>query len=149
MPFPASLNTRDAGDRHDPFSWPSEDFAAVLAPVIAGARARGVADAMDLLGLGAVLIDRTGKVLHVSASGKRVMGGWMRIVEGHLVAERPVDNLAIQALVEASIGAERSVSEVGLASEDGLRTLAMRTLRLPADEGTAQALQAIIVLTEA
>ena len=53
MPFPK-------GPEASAPAWP-------LAPLLAGARARGVADAFEWLGLAAILLDERGEVLHLSA----------------------------------------------------------------------------------
>ena len=76
-----------------------ESFADVIRPMLAGAQARGVADTLELLGIGAALIDATGRVLHMGGRGRRVSAGWLRMVEDHLVAEEPEDNRALQTLI--------------------------------------------------
>ena len=45
-----------------------------LAPLLAGARARGVADGLEWLGLAAVLLDDRGEVLHVNRGAVDLMG---------------------------------------------------------------------------
>ena len=47
---------------------------APLAPLLAGARARGVADGLELIGAAAALLDEQGEVLHVNARALGLMG---------------------------------------------------------------------------
>ena len=47
---------------------------APLAPLLAGARARGVADGFEWLGLAAILLDDRGEVLHVNPRAVDLMG---------------------------------------------------------------------------
>ena len=60
---------------------PADGFAAggtairaPLAPLLAGARARGVADGLELIGAAAALLDERGEVLHVNARAMELMG---------------------------------------------------------------------------
>ena len=119
-----------------------EDFGDILKPVMAGARARGVADGLEMLGAGAVLLDASGRVLHVGGRGRRLMAGWLRVVGDHLVAERPGDNRAVEDLVGGAIrgvGAELRLDAA----------LVVRALPFATDEGPAQRLHAVLVLEEA
>ena len=139
-------------DRDRPFSSADEavDAGALLKPIIAGARARGVADGLELLGVGAVLIDDTGRVLHAGGRVRRMLGGYARIVGDHLVAERPADNSAFEALIGSAIGAGRHDPEarVTLEAGGGRGALSMRALRFASDEGEAQRLRVVLVLEE-
>lgn len=77
-----------------------------LAPVIAGARARGVADAFEWLGVAAVLLDEQGEALHVNARAKQLLGDSLYLEGGRLRAHNP--------LVDASLSATiREVIETG------------------------------------
>ena len=48
-----------------------DEFGMVLGPVLAGARARGVADAFELMDIAAVLVDGAGSVLHAGGRAER------------------------------------------------------------------------------
>ena len=47
---------------------------APLRPLLAGARARGMADAFELLGVAAVFIDEGGFALHINDRARRRLG---------------------------------------------------------------------------
>jgi hypothetical protein len=74
-----------------------------LAPVLAGARARGMADAFELLGVAAILIDECGFALHVSARARRLLGPELRIDAGRLRAAGRELDCAIGAAVESAV----------------------------------------------
>ena len=62
-----------------PYNRAADGFAAPtkavpLAPLLAGARARGVADGLEWLGLAAVLLDDRGEVLHVNSGAIELLG---------------------------------------------------------------------------
>ena len=77
-----------------------------LTPVIAGARARGVADAFEWLGVAAILLDEQGEALHVNAGAKQLLGESLYLEGGRLRAHNP--------LVDASLSAAiREVIETG------------------------------------
>lgn len=79
----------------------------LLQPVIAGAYARGTADAFELLGLAAMFLDREGRVLFSTSSTKSVLNGGITIHAGHLLALARSDN---QALAEFATSALRHPS---------------------------------------
>lgn len=79
-----------------------------LAPVIAGARARGVADAFDWLGIAAVLFDEQGDLLHANDGAKRRLGTTLRLELGRLVAAEPEADRALQAAIREAIGGGRT-----------------------------------------
>ena len=56
------------------YELPGKGAAAPLAPLLAGARARGVADGFEWLGLAAVLLDDRGEVLHANCGAIELMG---------------------------------------------------------------------------
>lgn len=128
----------------------AEDFTSVLKPIIAGARARGVADGLEMLGVGAVLIDATGQVLHIGGRGRRMLGGWARLVNDHLVAERDCDNGCVQDLIGSVVGSARHDPEarIRVAGTTGTPGLTIRALRFETDEGTAQCLHAVLVIED-
>jgi hypothetical protein len=76
----------------------------VIGPIIAGARARGVADAFELLGEAAILLDFSGAVLHVGASARPLMGCAVTIVSDHVAAAGGRSAGALQSLLEAGMG---------------------------------------------
>ena len=61
------------------------DPAARLAPVLEGARARGVADAFAMAGQAAILLGGAGEVLHAGASASALLGEGLVVRGGRLV----------------------------------------------------------------
>ena len=62
------------------------DPAARLAPVLEGARARGVADAFAMAGQAAILLGGAGEVLHAGPRAKALLGAGLRLCDGRLLA---------------------------------------------------------------
>ena len=144
MPLPVTPTHRTGGDYALLGSPDQESFSDLIGPMLAGAQARGVADTLELLGIGAALIDATGRVLHMGGRGRRVAGGWLRVVEDHLVADRAVDNRALQTLVGAAIdGSSEVVAKVRLGQ--GGAALEIRALRFPVSSAKDQLLRAVLV----
>jgi len=84
----------------DGFGAPSRAKATPLAPLLAGARARGVADGLEWLGLAAVLLDDRGEVLHVNSGAVELMGEDLFLQGGRLRAR----DGAVDAELETAIG---------------------------------------------
>lgn len=74
------------------------------APIKAGMRARAIADACEKLELGAVLIDATGRVLHVGAMAASMLRDDLRLASGHLVGSSRAINQAVQRAVSIAVG---------------------------------------------
>jgi hypothetical protein len=118
----------------------SEDF---LAPIIAGAFARGVAEAFDLLGVPALFFDRAGHVLFVSASARPYLGDDLRLHSGHVLAKGRANNRTLAAFMADLLRDPSSTDAVTLGTS-GL-TLSAR----PVPGGLAssdQLLHAIVVI---
>ena len=60
-----------------------------LAPLLEGARARGVADAFELCGQPAILMGGAGDVLHVGAAAQALLGEGLRLRAGRLAPRDP------------------------------------------------------------
>jgi len=69
--------------------------APPLGPLLAGARARGVADGFAWLGLAAILIDDRGEALHVNPGAVELMGETLYLESGCLRARDPRTDLAL------------------------------------------------------
>jgi hypothetical protein len=115
-----------------------------LAPLLAGARARGVADGLELIGAAAALLDEQGEVLHVNARALRLMGEGLFVADQRLRAR---DRAADETLATA-IG---STLRYGVASRvavgDGEGVLGVRIVPV-ATEGdeSFQLLRAVAIL---
>ena len=146
MPATFTPFDRAESDLAIPGSADQESFADVIRPMLAGAQARGVADTLELLGIGAALIDATGPVLPMGGRGRRVSAGWLRIVEDHLVAEEPEDSRALQTLIgEAIAEPAHPAARVRLGQKQGGAALDIRALRFPLFNGRDQLLRAVLV----
>jgi hypothetical protein len=117
-----------------------------LAPIIAGARARGIADAFEMIGEGAVLLDFSGSVLHVGALARPMLGCAIAIASGHVVAVSRKAAEPLQRLIEAGISdsAPRVLEEDLLCVEEGMRQR-VRMVRAPAGDAY-QLLASVLVL---
>ena len=116
-----------------------------LAPLLAGARARGLADAFDLLGLAVVFIDGDGVVLHVNADAASFLGADLAVVSAHLVGGSALANVGIQDLVATALGRSDARASLLIAREDDT-PLRLDALAFPADP--TQLLRAVIVLSD-
>jgi hypothetical protein len=93
----------------DGYGAEGQGMRAPLAPLLAGARARGVADGLELIGAAAALLDETGEVLHLNARATRLMGDSLFLHEQRLRArDRAADELLVAAI--------RSTLRYGVAS---------------------------------
>ena len=126
-----------------------DDLIGMLGPIMAGARARGVADALELVGIAAVLIDRSGRVLHCGPRAQRALAPLMRVAGQHLLGAdgRINDQVGrfLARVVEGS-GAEPVAEEIR--AEDGSSPTRLRAMRLPANEPEAIQLLHSIVIVE-
>jgi hypothetical protein len=111
-----------------------------MAAILAGARARGVADTLDMLGIAAVLIGADGAALHVNTEAAAYMGVHFGICAGQLVA----------STFDANAGLQRALDHVlahGGAETVQIADIALHLLSLPgAGDDSCQLLKAIVVL---
>ena len=121
--------------------------ADALAPVLAGARARGMADAFDLLGLAAIFLDEDGAALHVSARARRALGGALTVERGQLRASDAVENEALQSQIRLTLaGAPSRSNPLVLAQHDSRPALSLRIVSIDAGDESTQLLRAIILI---
>ncbi|HEY8580198.1 MAG TPA: hypothetical protein VIL72_09960 [Beijerinckiaceae bacterium] len=121
--------------------------AEVMAPMIAGARARGIADAYEMMGEAAVLLDFSGTVLHASKDAEALMGCALAVTGGHVVAVDRKSAPALQRLLEAGLAdtGPMRLEEDLLCAEDGMRQR-VRLYRVPSAGEAYQLLSAVLVL---
>lgn len=93
---------------------PDDDQAT--APLRAGMRARAIADACAKLGLAAILIDATGRVLHVGPAAAVLLKGDLALAAGHLVGSSRLMNRAVQRAVMAALGTSQDEGDASPAS---------------------------------
>ena len=105
-----------------------------------------MADGLELLGVGAVLIDDTGRVLHIGGRGRRLIAGWLRIVEDQLVADQAGDERS--DLIGGAIAGRPAPAGHPLGQVAAGPILSLRALPFHSDEGVAQRLHAVIVIDD-
>jgi hypothetical protein len=113
----------DRGGVSDELGLPHE----LLDPVLEGARARGVVDAFEAIGQGAVLLDASGSVLHVSSHAERLLGKDLLIAGGHLVGSSADVNHRLGSVIQAALGSaatKASESQNALLGELRIRAIA-------------------------
>jgi hypothetical protein len=120
-----------------------------LRPVMEGARARGVADAFELVGQGAILIDPTGAVLHAGLAALRLMADDLSVQSGHLVAQTATANQAIQDLMVALLDQGAREESIVISRSDGLPSLQIRGFAFaPGVQNPYQLLAAVLLVDE-
>jgi len=122
---------------------PSVASSAALGPLMAGAWARGVADTLDMLGQGAVLLDAGGGVLFASPLALQRLEGALGLVSGHLVAREPADNMILQEMISGALAGQPG--EMSCQSDFGRR----RVRALPArqvQDPQMQLLKAFLII---
>src|ERR1700720_3449078 len=77
--------------------------SASLAPLLAGARARGMADAFELLGVAAAFLDEDGLALHINDHARRVLGPQLWVDDGRLRAADVDLDEALAAAIESAL----------------------------------------------
>jgi hypothetical protein len=114
--------------------------------VIAGARARGIADAFEMLGEGAILLDFSGAVLHVGPHAKTMLGSALAVTGDHVVALTRAASEPLQNLIQASLASDapRVLEEDLICTQEGMRQR-VRILRAPTD-GDYQLLSSVLVM---
>ena len=119
---------------------------APLAPLLAGARARGVADGLELIGAAAALLDEQGEVLHLNARALSLLGDHLVLTGGRLRArDRAVDRTlaaAINSTLRHQVASRVALGGTGRADELGIRIMPVAA---EADE-SFQLLRAVAIL---
>ena len=119
---------------------------APLAPLLAGARARGVADGLELIGAAAALLDEQGEVLHLNARALSLLGGDLVLSGGRLRARDRARDLTLAAASDSTVR-NQVASHVALG--DGARAdgLGIRIMPVTADgDEPFQLLRAVAIL---
>jgi hypothetical protein len=135
-----------------PMAWksqhkPKSASTYPLAPLLAGARARGVADAFEWLGLGAILLDERGEVLHLSAGAVEAMQDDLYRDSGLLRARDKLGDVRLRVAISSALRDGESVDLV-LPTRGGREELALRVAPIGAELGddACQLLRVIIVI---
>jgi len=119
---------------------------APLAPLLAGARARGVADGFEWLGLAAILLDDRGEVLHVNPRAVDLMGEELFLSSGRLRARDAEIDGALGVAIHRALGGGPS-SHIQIPSRSGHGTVGARIAPMDSlDEDPFQLLRAVAIL---
>lgn len=81
----------------------AQQIRAPLAPLLAGARARGVADGLELIGAAAALLDEQGEVLHVNVRALGLMGESVFLAGQRLRAREQDADETLAAAIDSSL----------------------------------------------
>jgi hypothetical protein len=118
-----------------------------MRPLLEGARARGIADAFELLGAGAILLDETGAALHLSTQARAALGAELRLVGGHLVAVDDGCNHIVERIIASVLAGSPCEGVLSVGPDDSFG-LHMRALPIAGARGDdAQLLKAVLVVS--
>jgi len=119
---------------------------APLAPLLAGARARGVADGFEWLGLAAILLDDRGEVLHVNPRAVDLMGEDLFLSSGRLRARDAEIDGALGVAIHRALGGGSS-SHLAIPLKSGQGTVGARIAAIDSlDDDPFQLLRAVAIL---
>jgi hypothetical protein len=120
--------------------------AAPLAPLLAGARARGVADGFEWLGLAAILLDDRGEVLHVNRRAVDLMGEDLFLSSGRLRARDAEIDGELGVAIGRALGGGAS-SRITIPSKSGQGAVGARIAAMDSlEEDPFQLLRAVAIL---
>jgi hypothetical protein len=125
---------------------PEEFDCAPIAPILAGARARGMADAFEMLEIAAVLVAADGEVLFANARARALLGRDLTLSGEHLRAIDEADERALRCMIDAAV-AESDAKPGALILRRGAPSLRLRAMPVVSDRGDPfQLARAVIVL---
>ena len=134
-----------------PYNRAADGFAAPtkavpLAPLLAGARARGVADGLEWLGLAAVLLDDRGEVLHVNSGAIELLGEDLFLQGGRLRARDGAVDAELATAIHSTVS--RGVaSRLAIPLESGRGALGASIGAIDSlDDDPFQLLRAVAIL---
>lgn len=119
-----------------------------LQPLLAGAHARGMADAFELAGVAAVMIDAQGMVLHAGAPARALFCADLRLEYDHLISATSESTCAIQTLISEALGEGEAPTPV-LVQRAGQTPFKLHARRAPGAAGNVcQLLKVLIIIEE-
>jgi len=124
------------------------EAAFPLGPVLAGARARGMADAMTMWGLAAVFLGVDGSVLFANDRALALMGEHLRFAEDRLQASDQASG-ALRSLVDATLARGAGCSSSLVLRRGGDRpALLLRARRTALGDEPFQLVKVVAVIDE-
>lgn len=124
---------------------------APLAPVLAGARARGMADAFEMLGVAAIFIDEGGFALHINDLARRRLGPQLWVDDGRLrAADLELDGALSAAIDSALTGGApaNAATDISFASESRGPVAVKVVAIAPEARDPFQLLRAMVLIEE-
>lgn len=131
-----------------PGSVPDEER---ILPIIAGARARGMADAFEALGVAAVMLDWAGMALHISSHATRFVGTaagrGLSLVSATLISANPGANRALQKAIAEIVSGDTTENRRIVDSQAGVVFIIKPILG--AENDRYQLLRALVLMESA
>lgn len=119
-----------------------------IKPLLAGAHARGMADAFELAGVAAVMIDSQGMVLHAGTPARELFGSDLRLEYDHLVTGEAESTCVIQTLIAEALGDGDMPAPV-LVPRAGRSPIKLHARRVPgAANNLCQMLKVLVIIEE-
>jgi hypothetical protein len=119
-----------------------------MQPLLAGAHARGMADALALAGVAAVLIDAQGMVLHAGALARDLFGSDLRLDHEHLIGRTAESTRAIQTAITEAL-ADGDLPDPVIIPRAGHARYKLHVRPVPgAAKNPCQLLKALIMIEE-
>ena len=107
-------------------------LASTIAATIADAKAMGLGDGFDSLGVGAFLFDRRGRVVRLNAAAERLLGDDLQLRRGEIWCRSPADMRALHRQLAAVLnGQPIEASQAVAVTRDGRRPLVFRFQTTP------------------
>jgi PAS domain-containing protein len=119
-----------------------------IAPLLAGARARGLADAFEMLGIAAILLAADGDVLFANPQAEALFGAHLKLSGERLIAGDEADQRELRRMMEAAVSGQNRSGEL-IVQRAGLSALKLRATPVASpDRDPFQLLRAVIILDQ-
>ena len=115
-----------------------------IAAVAAGARARGMAETLDLLGVPAILLSGDAAALYVNAEAAACMGAHLGICARRLIAATAEDNARLQKAFDAALAGAGATSVTIRRAEQG--DMIVHVMPAPGQNEECQLLKALVLI---
>jgi hypothetical protein len=141
--FRATGTAANGRSASQPSASPSLGQKTSLEPLLAGAQARGMADMLEMLELGAIMVRADGGILLVSERASSLMEGAIVQAAGHLAGNNAGSRAGLDRLLAKMVAGE--VCREVIATES--KTIELRSCLLPVEAtSAAQLLHGVIAV---
>jgi hypothetical protein len=117
-----------------------------IAPILAGARARGVADAFEMLGIAAILIAANGDVLFANERARALLVPHLTLAGERLSGADEASQRGLDRMIEAAVAGPNAKASSVVLRREGVPTLRLHATPIAAEDDPFQLLKAVIVL---